>query len=110
MQARRIIWPAVGRAELTEFDLPPLAPGTALIETAHNFVRPEHDSSPGHWTMRDDVLTVLCLLAAGRLRVQPMISEVVSPEQATAVYHRLAETECPPLGVVFDWQGKDANP
>jgi 2-desacetyl-2-hydroxyethyl bacteriochlorophyllide A dehydrogenase len=84
-------------------------PGVAIIG-AHNFVRPAHDSSPGHWTMRDDLRALLRMIGSGRLHVRPMISEQVSPEQAPAVYRRLAETACPPLGIVFDWQDKESRP
>ena len=84
-------------------------PGVAIIG-AHNFVRPRHDSSPGHWTMRDDLRALLRLLSSERLQVRPMISEQVSPEQAPAVYSRLAEAAFPPLGIVFDWQKKETQP
>lgn len=77
-------------------------PGVTLIG-AHTFVRPAVDSYPGYWTARDDHRTLLKLLAAGRLKVRPIISEIVSPESAAAVYTRLAEESHPPLGIVFDW-------
>lgn len=77
-------------------------PGVSLIG-AHTFVRPREDSSPGYWTTKDDYRTLLMLVAAGRLAVRPMVSEIVSPEQAPAIYTRLAEDAHPPLGVVFDW-------
>jgi threonine dehydrogenase-like Zn-dependent dehydrogenase len=78
-------------------------PGVSLIGS-HTFVRPEADSSPGYWTLKDDYRTLLALLAAKRLQVQPIISEIVSPERARTVYTRLAEDPRPPLGIVFDWQ------
>jgi len=81
-------------------------PGVVIIG-AHNFVRPTHDSSPGHWTMRDDLRALLRMISGGRLRVRPMISEIVSPEQAPAIYQRLIESTCPPLGIVFAWQDKE---
>ncbi len=81
-------------------------PGVVIIG-AHNFVRPQHDSSPGHWTMRDDLRALLRMISGGRLQVRPMISEIVAPEQAPAIYQRLAETACPPLGIVFAWQDKE---
>jgi threonine dehydrogenase-like Zn-dependent dehydrogenase len=81
-------------------------PGVVIIG-AHNFVRPTYESSPGHWTMRDDLRTLLRMISGGRLRVRPMISEIVSPEQAPAVYQRLVETVSPPLGIVFDWQNEE---
>jgi len=79
-----------------------------VIIGAHNLVRPAHDSSPGHWTMRDDMRALVRLLGASRLRVRPLIAEQVPPEQAPAVYRRLVETASPPLGVVFLWQGSEA--
>jgi len=77
-------------------------PGVALIG-AHTFVRPERDSRPGYWTTQDDYRTLLALIAAGRLQVRPIISEIVSPEDAPRIYTRLAEEKHPPLGIVFDW-------
>ncbi len=78
-------------------------PGVTLIG-AHTFVRPERDSYPGYWTAGDDHRTMLAFIAAGRLQVRSIISEVVSPESAPAVYTRLAEDKHPPLGIVFDWE------
>jgi len=76
--------------------------GVSLIG-AHTFVRPQVDSYPGYWTTRDDYRALLSLIAAKRLAVRPIISEIVSPEFAPAVYTRLAEEKQPPLGIVFDW-------
>jgi len=77
-------------------------PGVSLIG-AHTFVRPKMDSYPGYWTPQDDYRTMLAFLAAGKLKAKEIISEVVSPESAPAVYTRLAEEKHPPLGIVFDW-------
>jgi threonine dehydrogenase-like Zn-dependent dehydrogenase len=77
-------------------------PGVSLIG-AHNQVRPRVESRPGYWTAKDDYRTLLALLAAGKLKVRPIVSEIVSPERAPAIYRRLAEEKQPPLGVVFDW-------
>ncbi len=71
---------------------------------AHTFVRPEVDSHPGYWTARDDHRTLLAFIAARRLKVGPIISEVVSPERAPEIYTRLAEDKHPPLGIVLDWE------
>ncbi len=77
-------------------------PGVSLIG-AHTFVRPQVESRPGYWTTRDDYRTLLALIGAGRLKVRPIISEVVSPATAGQVYGRLADDPHPPLGIVFDW-------
>ena len=78
-------------------------PGVSIIG-AHNMVRPKHDTSPGHWTMRDDLRVLLNMIAAGRLKVAPIISQIVSPEEAPTVYNNLLELKDPELGVVFDWR------
>jgi len=76
--------------------------GVSLIG-AHTFVRPKRDSRPGYWTTHDDYRTLLALIGADKLQVRPIISELVSPERAPAIYARLAEEKHPPLGVIFDW-------
>lgn len=76
--------------------------GISLIG-AHTFTRAKHESSPGHWTEHDDYRTFLKLVAAKKLQVRPLISEIVSPADAPEVYGRLAETKNPPLGIAFDW-------
>jgi len=77
--------------------------GVSLIG-AHTFVRPKADSYPGYWTPQDDYRTMLAFMAAGKLKAKEIISEIVSPETAPAVYTRLAEVKHPPLGIVFDWK------
>ena len=77
-------------------------PGVTLLG-AHNLARPRVDSRPGCWTQLEDFRVVLALIAAGKMQVRPMISEVVSPECAPSVYDRLAHDKNPPLGIAFDW-------
>ena len=77
-------------------------PGVTLIG-AHTRNRPRVESRPGQWTEHDDYRTFLRLLAHGKLRVRPLISEIVSPEQAHEVYNTILEQKNPPPGFVFDW-------
>ena len=70
---------------------------------AHTFTRSKQESAPGRWTEHDDYRTFLKLVTAGKLQVRPLISEVVSPEDAPEVYGSLAEMKNPPLGIAFDW-------
>lgn len=77
-------------------------PGVSIIG-AHNMVRPHHDTSPGHWTMRDDLNVLLRMISAGRLKVGPMILQIVAPQQASEVYKNLLEMKDAQLGVVFNW-------
>ena len=77
--------------------------GISLIG-AHTDTRPAKESAPGRWTEADDYRTFLKLVAAGKMQVRPIISEVVSPEKAEEVYARLANDPQAPLGIVFDWR------
>ena len=77
--------------------------GVSLIG-AHTHVRPRYESKPGYWTEKDDFRTLLALLARKKLRIRPIVSEIVSPAKAEVVYKRLAETKHPPIGIVFDWK------
>lgn len=78
-------------------------PGVKLIG-AHNFVRPKVESYPHHWTHQDDCNAILDLIAAGRIQVAPIISRVVSPEDAPAIYDQLCDDPHFPIGTVFDWR------
>ena len=77
--------------------------GVSLIG-AHTHSRPKVESRPGAWTERDDYATFFRLVAAGRLHVRPIVSEVVSAGKAPELYTRLIEEPDPPAGVAFDWR------
>jgi len=77
--------------------------GITLIGS-HTNTRPGQESRPGQWTEHDDYRTFLKLVKAGKLQTRPLVSEVVSPDTAPAVYARLAEVKNPPLGIMFDWR------
>jgi 2-desacetyl-2-hydroxyethyl bacteriochlorophyllide A dehydrogenase len=78
-------------------------PGIKLIG-AHNFVRPKVESYPHHWTHQDDCKAILALIASGRVQVAPIVSRVVSPENATEIYNQLCDDPLFPIGTVFDWR------
>lgn len=76
-------------------------PGITLIG-AHTLARPVAESSPGMWTTRDDVLAIQRLVRLGRLNFASLVEEVHTPEEAPAVYTRLATEKAFPV-VQFDW-------
>lgn len=78
-------------------------PGVKLIG-AHNFVRPKVESYPHHWTHQDDCKAILDLIAAGRIQVAPIVSRVISPEDAPEIYDQLCDDPEFPMGTVFDWR------
>ena len=77
--------------------------GISLIG-AHTFTRARHESAPGRWTEMDDYRTFLKLVAAGKLQTRPLISEIISPEEAPSAFARLANADSTPLGIVIDWR------
>lgn len=77
-------------------------PGIKLIG-AHNFVRPQFESYPHHWTHHDDCRAILDMIAAGRVRVRPLISRIVSPTEAPKIYNELCYDKNFPVGTIFDW-------
>ena len=80
-------------------------PGIQILG-AHNFVRPKQDSYPGYWTMAEDMRVLMELIAAGRLNTRELISDIVPPEQAPAMYQRLVDRDEKTLGILFDWRNE----
>ena len=78
-------------------------PGISLIG-AHTNARPHTESSPGLWTDKDDLCTVLNLIKGKRLNFKDMIFEIHSPIEAGETYSRLANDNKFPIGVLFDWR------
>jgi len=70
---------------------------------AHAGVRPRQDRSPGYWTWRQDGETILRLMAARRLAIEPLISDRAPWHRATQIYERLASWDESVLGVILDW-------
>lgn len=77
-------------------------PGISLIGT-HTMARPKTESSAGLWTDADDLKAILNLIKGKRLNFKDMISEIHSPEDAHAVFTRLANDRNFPIGVLFGW-------
>ena len=70
---------------------------------ANNVSRPKFESRPGCWTMEDDVNAIQRLVHGGRIKLEPLINEINSPEDAPQVFARLASCGKFPIGVLFDW-------
>lgn len=79
------------------------APGITLVG-AHTMARPEHESHEGWWTERDDIQAALRLIKAKRVDLSEFVCETHKPEEAKAVYERLANDKNFPVCVQFDWR------
>jgi len=80
-------------------------PGITLIG-AHTEARPDHDSSDGWWTQRDDAEAILRLMSAGRLDLGEMIEETYTPNDAPEVYKRLCRDRSFPV-TQFNWRNEE---
>ncbi len=69
---------------------------------AHTMARPKLESHEGWWTELDDAEAIIRLIDLGRLNFKKLIEETFSPEDAPAVYDRLAKGGAFPI-VQFDW-------
>lgn len=74
-----------------------------IIYGAHNAIRPRQESSPNFWTLEDDSLLLLSLIAQKRFNVTPLISHRVPGEDAPKAYQLLMEWNPGLLGVVLQW-------
>jgi 2-desacetyl-2-hydroxyethyl bacteriochlorophyllide A dehydrogenase len=91
-----------GNVELNVYKL--IHAKSTVLTGAHAGTFPEKQT-PGtaHW--RDKACQdTLDLMAAGRLRVAPMITHVISPAQFAEAYDGLAHQQEKYLGVVVDWK------
>ncbi len=77
-------------------------PGITLIG-AHTNARPVAESHGGWFTEKDDVEAMIRLHQLGRLDFAAFVEETHSPEEAPAVYTRLATERAFPV-VQFDWR------
>ena len=77
-------------------------PGITLVG-AHTMARPDIESHGGWFTHRDDIKSVLKLIAGKRLEIKEMIKEVHSPDECSEVYTRLINDKNFPILVQFDW-------
>ena len=77
-------------------------PGITLVG-AHTNARPEHESSNGWWTQRDDAQAIIKLVSMGRLNLDELVEDIRSPEEAPEVYARLCAEKSFPV-TQFDWR------
>ena len=73
-----------------------IAKGISLIG-AHTNARPKCETSAGLWTDRDDLDAVLRMMDGGRMSAKELIFEYHAPEEAQAIYDRLANERCFPV-------------
>ena len=74
-----------------------------LLIGAHNYVRPQKESSHGYWTLRDDLTVVIKFLESNRLRVTDLITHRMSYTKSAEIYGRLMDYDSGVMGVVLDW-------
>ncbi len=74
-----------------------------ILYGAHNSIRPRGESSPHFWTLADDSVLMLSLIAQKRFTVAPLITHRVPGSDAPKAYQLLMEWDSRLLGVVLEW-------
>ncbi len=74
-----------------------------ILYGAHNSIRPRQESSPNFWTLEEDSLLMLSLIAQKRFTVTPLISHRVAGHDAPKAYQLLMAWNPNLLGVVLQW-------
>lgn len=74
-----------------------------ILYGAHNSIRPRQESSPNFWTLEEDSLLMLSLIAQKRFTVTPLISHQVAGHEAPKAYQLLMAWNPSLLGVVLQW-------
>jgi threonine dehydrogenase-like Zn-dependent dehydrogenase len=70
---------------------------------AHIMGNPVRDSRPGSWTWKDDAGAFLQLLRAGRVSVDPLITDHTPWQRCTEVYERLVQWGTDAMISLIDW-------
>ena len=71
---------------------------------AHITTHPTHATPANPWTMENNRRLSLRLIADGSLQLEPLISHRIVPEEAPAMYDRLAHNRESVLGVLIQWR------
>lgn len=71
---------------------------------AHDSIRPAQDDHLFYRTQRADDEIVLKLIAGGRIKTEPLVSDVVSFEDAPEAYERLAGRDEQLMLIAFRWK------
>jgi threonine dehydrogenase-like Zn-dependent dehydrogenase len=72
---------------------------------ATNAARPRVDRSPGYWPLEEDERLCLDLTAAGRIRVDPLITGRFPCDHAAEAYRLVVERRREAVGLLIDWEG-----
>ena len=77
-------------------------PGITIIG-AHANARPKFESHAGWFTDKDDMETLIKLIAGGRIAPDKMVDEVYIPTDCGKIYERLCNDRSFPAVSQFDW-------
>jgi L-iditol 2-dehydrogenase len=75
----------------------------AVLLGAHAGAVPEHESRPGAWTWRADADCFLRLMAAGRINLDPLITEKIKWTEAPRYYRTMIAGAGESIGGVIEW-------
>ena len=74
-----------------------------MIMGAHESIRPAVDDHGFYASQNSDHRTALALMAAKRIDVSPLVSDIVAPAEAPNAYKRLTNRDKGIMLIAFDW-------
>lgn len=89
---------------------PPTAVCCMMVEKsitlvgAHISIIPEKESSPGRWSYRDEGRLWLHWLASGKIDLNSLVTDRVTPEDVSDFYYSLIHEDTAPIAPVIQWQ------
>jgi len=83
-----------------------LCPQVVTFKGAHEWRFPVLSNENNFYkhSMERNILTIFDLIQTGRLKINPLITQTLTPDKAQSVYDGLKERKDEYMGVVFDWR------
>jgi 2-desacetyl-2-hydroxyethyl bacteriochlorophyllide A dehydrogenase len=80
--------------------------GCITIKGAHEWRFPLKENAQGHGrhSIEGNIRCILNLITTGKLKVSPLLTHLVAPDEAQKMYDGLKNEKDRFLGVVFDWR------
>lgn len=77
------------------------------VKGAHEFRYPAKKTPYVKHSTERTLEILMDYMSTGRFQVEPMLTHLVSPEEAPRIYQKLAERDEAYLGIVYDWERID---
>ncbi len=83
-----------------------LCPTNMDLKGAHEWRYPvlKKDSSMQKHSIERNIEIILNLIESKQLQIEPMVTDIITPSQATTIYNKLREKDNTSLGIIINWE------